>query len=79
MSVTLINRTTASITTSYDSTVNSNNLPATQFSIGDYIKVSRLTMFLQDLSKCDELVDTDKPVLFGFKNNRDFTELTVNA
>jgi hypothetical protein len=36
-------------------------------------------MFLQDLSKCDELVDTDKPVLFGFKNNRDFTELTVNA
>jgi hypothetical protein len=79
MAVTLINPTTATITPSYDSTINSNKIPATQFSIGDYIKVSKLTMFLQDLSKSDELTDTNTPILFGFKNNREFTELIVNA
>ncbi len=76
--VSLLKSTEGIVITTVTADVSTLNL-STEIGQGDYINVGNVVMYLQNFINAEELIEYTTPVLFGFKTNKDFIELAVNA
>jgi hypothetical protein len=76
--VTLLNSIEGIIITTVTADVSTLNL-STEIGQGDYINVGTVRMYLQNFINASELDEYTTPILFGFKTNKEYIELTVNA